>query len=338
MTGRKLAVLLGAGASYDVCPERGPIKEPIYRPPLVANLFEERAFDLTLEDYPAAHSIMSLVRTRMRPASGAKFEEVLGDLINNPSPYYQRQMTYVPLAFDSFFRKVSSRYTMEPINYSDLINRTIGQGIHTAYITLNYDTLLEQSLSKIAGRGLPTDDSYVSSSDWMLVKLHGSVGWGYPWASTDDAGNLRDAAAKLGSPERTADRIRVGLPESLVADNELFYPAIALPIAGKYGFVCPPKHIEALAAFLDACESYLFIGLSAQDEDLLEFLTKSVRRSHRVEIVGKDDVEQVEGRLLRGVRQFTPSPQCVVKTFGGGFTAYLEGECDRFISSLGAGT
>ena len=330
----KLAVILGAGASHDVCPDRGPIKDKKWTPPLVDTMFEGGALDEVLSQHPEAQALMSSVRTKLR--AGGVFEEILRSYSDDPNGHIQWQMAFVPIALHEFFFRVSNNYTSEAINYSHLVNSTVGQGIQTAYVTLNYDTLLEMSLARITGAGFGNLDSYVSSPDWILVKLHGSVGWGYPWDTTERIGEPRAAALENEPPPALAESIEVGLPRLMWAHDRLFYPALSLPVVGKYGFVCPPQHIDALRRFMIDCANFLFVGFSAKDRDLLDFLADTVQTFRCLHVVaGENDLEGVVERLAGAVPKLSNLRVEQIRADGPigfsnfGFSRYLEQNIDH---------
>lgn len=336
----KLAVVLGAGASHDVCPDAdtGTISDPQWRPPIVATMFGRGALDRVLPGHPEAAALMSIIRTEVR--AGVTFEESLRRCADSEDPRVQRLVPFVPIALHEFFFRVSNEYTWEAINYSHLIGRTIGQGIQTAYITLNYDTLLEMSLRKITGVTFDSAESYICSPDWILVKLHGSVGWGYPWPTDEWIPNMVMAARSNKPPERRSEEIQVGLRREMYRNGrtrELFYPALALPVVGKSGFVCPPSHVEALRQFLSDCRDFLFIGFSASDEDLLDLLNETIGNVYpQVAVVTGGDLVEVAQRLV------TKLPQCNVtfdigrRGFNDGFSHFLEKDLDRVLRPLTA--
>ncbi len=342
----KLAVILGAGASHGVCPAgSGVVKNEFLKPPITETMFNGTALDGVLARHPEAAALMSSVRTEV--AANVPFEESLRRYLDNTNAYIQRQLAFVPIALHTFFFLVSAEYTSEAINYSHLLNRTIGEGIHTAFMTVNYDTLLEMSLTRTTGVVFDSLQSYVSSPDWILVKLHGSVGWGYPWIedghmnmATDIGGDwARNLASHNPPPSRDPDLIRAGRNNFLYADGRALYPALALPVAGKYGFVCPPSHVSALKTFLADCENYLFIGFSANDQDLLDLLKETVRTARSFFTVTgglHKESQAVAGRLMEAVPQFRGPYRLGAKHFGLGFTAYLghrEG-LDYLVSAL----
>ena len=110
----KLVIILGAGASFDVCPEDGPIKNPDWKPPIVSNLFESGALDETLGRFPEAQTMMSRIRTQVRNKGGRVFEDTIRRHMDDADPYIRRQMVHVPIALYSHFETVSRQYTREP--------------------------------------------------------------------------------------------------------------------------------------------------------------------------------------------------------------------------------
>lgn len=308
------------------------MKRPEWRPPVVADLFSTKSFDMVLRNYPAAQALMSSVRTEVR--SGQPFERAIKSHVQNPNPYVQRQVREVPIALHQFFYRVSHNYTTEAINYSDVLNRTIGNGIETAFITLNYDTLLERSLQKIVGESFRTRDSYVGSKDWLLVKLHGSIDWGYPWASSPIP--ALEAVRQLEPPDRKGELIEIGLSGDLHRENTLYYPAMALPVEGKYGFVCPPDHIARLKGFITDCQAYLFIGCSGSDEDMFEFIGGNPGQVLLGGLVtGKSDHTEVLRRFRARVPAAISPPLSGDRyIFSGGFTKFLEQKLDSFLADL----
>ena len=328
----KLAIILGAGASFDVCPDEGPILDPSWCPPVVASLFATKSFDMVLKDFPAAQALMSSVRTAVR--GGKPFEAEIKAHVENENPYVQRQVKELPVALQQYFFRVSNSYTAEAINYSALVNRTVGQGIRTAFITLNYDTLLEQSLQKVTGTSFVERNAYIKSNDWLLAKLHGSVDWGYWWAST--ASPVSEAVNQFEPPRQGRDLIQVGLDADLRRDNVVYYPAMVLPVQGKYDLVCPPEHTTRLEEFLADCSAYLFIGCSGNDEDLFDFLTSCVRQVLLGGLVtGGIDHTDVRQRFAKKMPAVLSSPLGREKhVYQHGFTPFLAEKLDGFLADL----
>ena len=269
------------------------------KPPIVSDLLESKAFNGFLNNHLDAADILSDVRAET--SNGVSFEVALRRQQDSSNEHIGSKMRFVPIALEQFFYRVSEDYTNQPENYSALVGRTVGRGITTAFVTVNYDTILDQVLCRYRpgprDNRLRTVGSYVASPDWLLVKLHGSVDWGYRYGTPTEG--IADTLLTQGL--RTFDRAEIEVaddPYGLRIGPAELYPALALPVTGKPGFVCHPSHEAALVELLQDCSNFLFIGFSAKDSDLLDFLTEHVRTVQRLRIVtAPDDMEGVQKRL-----------------------------------------
>jgi len=315
----RLAIILGAGASHDCVPKLRPgeqarlgdqshlIKQRDYQPPIVSGMFRSKAFNEFLNQHPEAADIFNAIRMEM--SEETSFEVALRRRWESDNQHIRLKMRFVPRALQQFFWRVSISYTDQPANYVSLVSGTVGRGITTAFVTLNYDTILDKVLSRF--RSWPHEESltlgsYISLPDWLLVKLHGSVDWGY---RLNVKGYLTDA--DLATQEfRDRDRAEIqvldGAQEPRIGPYAAL-PALALPIEGKYGFVCPPHHEEALVDYLQGCPNFLFVGFSARDQDLLDLLSDNVSSVRRLWIVtGPNDQDDVK-KNLRSIKPFRTS-------------------------------
>jgi hypothetical protein len=267
-------------------------------------MFRNTAFNRFLNQHLEAADIFNAIR--MQISEETSFEVALRRRWESDNQYIRSKMRYVPKALQQFFWRVSISYTDQPANYIALVSETVGRGIKTAFVTLNYDTILDKVLSRFRSRphdkSLPLE-SYISSPDWLLVKLHGSIAWGY---QLDHEGQLTDA--DFATQEfRDRDRAKIQVlndPQDLRIGSYAALPALALPIEGKYGFVCPPGHEAALVDYLQGCTNFLFVGFSARDRDLLDFLSANVSEVRRLWIVtGPEDQDDVK-KNLRSIAPF----------------------------------
>jgi hypothetical protein len=307
----RLAIILGAGASFDCVPQFNTsdwedlgrpehfVKQPEYQPPIVSKMLGSEAFNGFLNSHLEAADIFNDIR--MEVSKEVSFEKVLRSRWESTNRHIRYKMRFVPIALREFFHRVSQDYTDQPANHIALVGQTVGRGITTAFVTVNYDTILDKVLCRFRdGRDdkrLATVGSYVSEPDWLLVKLHGSVDWGYRLGANEGTAQAAVAAHELRAFGRTEIEVAPNLRE-LRDGPTPFYPALALPVEGKFGFVCPPSHEEALVRHLQDCDNFLFIGFSARDSDLLECLSENVRSVRRLWIVtGPGDLEDVKKRL-----------------------------------------
>jgi hypothetical protein len=219
-----------------------------------------------------------------------------------------------------------------------------------AFATLNYDLFLEKALQVPSlGGTIDSLDAYVRPN-WLLAKLHGSVNWGR--SIKDWLGRVphrNDFELDLsGVGEARADEmleptIRLlpgpGLAgrEQRWLDREPYYPALVVPVEGKYGFVCPPEHLEQLTEFLRECRNILVIGCSGRDQDLLDLLHDSITRCDvffLVDVDGQEGAARTHGRFVRAVPQFQQTGRGRVALFGDGFSRFIEDQgVELFASS-----
>lgn len=331
----KLAVILGAGASHDVCcfdQDKVTIDREL-RPPTIKTLFKG-AFDETLRSYPDAQALLATVRNVIQGRDPElTFENALRRQLESDNEDVVRMVRDVPFALHDYFWRISDGYTSDPINYSDLVIRTARNGIDTAFITVNYDTLLEKALTNVTGVEFGEEEQYVRpQKNFMLAKLHGSVGWGYSWIAESKRGDKRKWLSRLPSFEFAS--IRMGLNDNLSYRDSFHYPALALPVPGKGPFTCPKAHILAIQDFLTDCRYHLFIGFSANDTDVLKLLNDCVKHAPRLVgiVVEKRDRGDVQDRLARGVPVFSGADVFPpLEDDNDGFTWFLRNHLGEFV-------
>jgi len=354
--GTRLAVILGAGASYD-CASIGVTSiDHNYRPPLTSGIFEgRRPFQTILEKYPKARTLASTIAVRV--TRGEPLEAVLRGLRNSKEEHIIRQFWQIPLYLQELFGEISFNYTSEAENYSYLANRLLGSEFEkVAFVTLNYDLLLEKSVGTITSNSgiqwKPKELSFYVELNrkWMLIKLHGSVNWGRVLVTRRRMGGWTHE----GMLDHF-DALALSLERSLVRDitvlsshqdrsiqtggtHNLCYPAISVPVEGKYEFVCPKEHVDAAKDFLSSCHNFLIIGASGKDKDLLELLRDNIKKTDVVGFVeaSQDAVQEVEDRFLAEVPQFRTQrlPLQYIEGFGG-FIRNKGRSLDDFVDVLG---
>jgi hypothetical protein len=180
MSGR-LVVVIGAGASHDCASDPAKRRED-RRPPLVKDLFG-KDFDYLLGRYPLAQAAADEIRQAIDPESkdALQLEDYLREQMRDSTDSYTSlRYRQIPLYLQDLLFAVGNvtgeGYTTEPSNYNALNNAVLKLD-DVLYLTLNYDTLLDDRLFNY--RKLETLDSYVTpDSSFALVKLHGSVNWG----------------------------------------------------------------------------------------------------------------------------------------------------------------
>jgi hypothetical protein len=352
--GKRLTVILGAGASYDSTPIAVGEIDKSYTPPLTSQIFEGRKpFQRILEKYPKARALASTIAVKVQ--RGESLEAVLRDLRDSQEEHIVKEFIQVPLYLQELFWEVSFRYTSEFVNYTNLVSRLLYSDIEqVVFVSLNYDLLLEKSLGTIiSGSGTrwqPVDLSfyYDPNRKWQLIKLHGSVNWvrlvrrlgSIDWTDETVLDRLDSLGLQLDNSLDPNINVVSGYQQRWIkrAGSKLVcYPAITVPVEGKYEFVCPSEHIVILKEFLDSCRNFLIIGASGRDRDLLDILKDNVQDCTVLGIVdfGADQVRNVFDRFSSRVLQFYV-PR-VKRLYSEGFSKFIlagEDSLDEFLSEL----
>jgi hypothetical protein len=351
--GKRLTVILGAGASYDCTSIGVTAINYDYRPPLTSGIFEGRKpFQTILENYPKARALTSTISIRVN--QGEPLEAVLRDLRDSKEEHIIRPFRQVPLYLQELLGEISIQYTSEPANYSYLVTRLFGSEFEkVAFVTLNYDLLLERCIGTAWSRsGISWKPNHLSfyfepDRQWMLIKLHGSANWGRlikrqvkpQWTHEEMLERIDTLALHL--EKELAPEITVLASHNQrwlnVGGMNLCYPAISVPVEGKYEFVCPPDHVRALRSFLNSCENFLLIGISGRDEDLVDLLKENIKDCGAVGIVegNAKAADEVEQRFYNRVPQFREAKEKKSYAAGfGGFTMGIGRPLENFLTLL----
>ena len=338
-----VAVVFGAGASFD-CVDL-PVEEVIAgaRPPLTAQIFDP-GFGQFFAPYSDASMLVSTIKTQIR--DGQPLEAILRDYSQTTALHRRAQFTQLPLYLRDLFTWVSDEYTRNPTNYSHLAHELITSFDRAIFVTLNYDRLLEKVLS-VPSLGGPIEgiENY-DRPRWSLAKLHGSVDWVRRslgiYAPTNLGGNSMhpfylNSLAEFSYRHLSVDdvfgsEITFMLPGGeMMSDGYLYYPAIVAPVEGKYGFACPAAMVSGLEASLQECRHVLVIGASGKDLDLIELLQRSLGQVVNYHFVGSGpDLEAASVRFSRGVPQLRAAPMAQIHSDG--FTGFLKNGFAKFIS------
>jgi hypothetical protein len=280
--GENALVILGAGASRDIIPpvpNQARIEEE-YQSPVTAELFGEgRAIRERIEKYEGVLQLASNLTIRLRSQT---LESILAEFSKSREPRRQAQFRQIPLYLQDLFWDISWRYTNEAINYTHLIDELFEVFDHVTFLTLNYDLFMERALGiATLSKVLAPLGSYVSSK-WLLVKLHGSASWGrklleYTAVDRNREGS-HDAYLEVIATARLNENlgeIQLLAPANRwIRTQPLYYPALTVPVDGKYEYNCPRAHLEALKDRLPDCSHVLAIGVSGKDQDLLDLMNQ----------------------------------------------------------------
>ena len=350
---KKLTVILGAGASYGLNPVNPvshggkPLDNENYRPPLAKDIFHgSREFRAILNKYPLAETLASDIDRRIRQnKDGIGLEQILKNyqtlLTQGNDTLVTRQFLQIPLYLNELFGEISTHFTKQPDEYNTLVNLCLTNVDEVLFLTLNYDTLLEIPLSRNFGTDFNGENNYIENKEWALVKLHGSVNWykqftSYQFQEANDReyfGILKRSALPLPLAK---DFTFVSMRDHAYkyVGNAPVYPAITVPVDGKYDLNCPESHLEKAKEFLSDCHNYLIVGTSGRDKDLLDLL-KSHASGGRILLIGGSDqgVKSARENFMLHIPQF----QSNFDTFyhASGFSVFVDsGKLDEFLERL----
>lgn len=347
-----LMVIFGAGASYDsysvipppaVDPDR-PLPDGYrhhfgeylpYRPPLTVELFSRKSFvDEVLGEYRELQRHLAVLRD---PPSGSVEQEFehLRDQSEHEALLALR--FYLQLLFSHVVREWLQQIKGgAATNHAALLHRiknaTKG-GEDVLLVTFNYDTMLEAALASqdmVTIKGIP---DYLTTN-YKVIKLHGSVNWVHPVRSTVDTRNgTKETARNLirMAPELDIDNDNFVFlrPETNFLDHpggllltdarEVNVPAIAVPIVTKKNYECPKDHLRLLETSISDVTKLLLIGWRAGEEHFLSML-RGLNNDTRIMIVssGPNGAGQVREKLLSA-----EIPNASISLSDKGFTGFL---------------
>jgi hypothetical protein len=347
--GKRLTVILGAGASCDSVSIPVSATNNKYKPPLTNRIFEGRPeFQSILDRYPKARALASTIAVRIN--QGVPLEAMLRTFRDSKEEHEVRGFMQIPLYLQELFGEISINYTSEPVNYGYLVNRLMRSDMdEVAFVTLNYDLLLEKSLAEIhfgpKQKWWPSQFRFYleRGRKWFLVKLHGSVNWGRRMTVRPPDHSHQGLLACVDQFALKLDEVldpEIHLVQSHQkrwGGSAFFYPAISVPVEGKYQFVCPPDHVDALRSFLRSCQNFLIIGISGRDEDLVDLLKENITDCAAVGIVegSPNAAEEVARRFEHLVPQFRKAKERKKYMEGfSGFTTAIGRSLEDFLTVL----
>jgi len=109
------------------------------------------------------------------------------------------------------------------------------------------------------------------------------------------------------------------------------YPALAIPIQTKHGYVCPESHIDELKETLRSVEKILIIGWKAADENLLEIFEEVIKHPVEFTIVAGQNSKSVKTTVERIQKKVKTATFVIVNKR---FTDFMGGQesIDFFLS------
>lgn len=321
-TKRSLIVVVGAGASLDCAVPGFPgATDNLWLPPLTKDLFASRGSFLgILQEYPYAISAATEFVRRNTLGEKLQIEAFLRERKEARNHIHQREFHHVVLYLQRLFWEISRRYFLHRRHgnaYLDLLTQIHSRSPQDGFsdvclVSMNYDLLLDLAVETKFGVPLSRIDLFLDFYPrWSLVKFHGSVNWAIQ-VKVDRERTVQRVKtfdfvkpfvdANMAAVEPADSPIMVVDPEQIMGGQKdsIFYPALSVPVLGKYQPVCPENQIHALRRALSADEiALLIIGFSARDKDIMDELKSCWPRLQWLNVVNGD-----KERGIDVIRQF----------------------------------
>jgi hypothetical protein len=348
-----LLTVFGAGASFDsvdlsLAPKlaRWVEIESEYRPPLAAQLFDERPdFVAEMNRWPQVAPLIPRLRTAT--AHGGAVEEVLRK-IQEEADKFRLRLSHL-MALEYYLINILDRPIWKWLhaagsstNYVELVDkieRAYGGESGALFVTFNYDLMLELAFDSVYARQIRGIDDYVLDTAPALIKPHGSVDWVQCLPPGPDPGIPGDSAdAVIESAPRLnfsgGEILKHPNPGAGIGIGQVWHPAIAIPVDRTKTFVCPDQHLARLTEDLKAVSHMLVIGWRASEAHFLDLMNKNLRSDPPIDlcIVDKDmgavSAQESLQRAL-GADRFAP-----VELHRDGFSAFVRDDrSDEWLSA-----
>lgn len=369
--GEVLLVIIGAGASYDCIPineayareqrPAAPCAEPRpflqMRPPLTKDLASPTVFYNELASrYPACRPVLSELRRRLGPATGTAqaitLEEALADYAagREVDPLVGRHLAAIrfylrDLLWESTEAMLSPVLTGGVTNYTELVRRCYrwarSTDGHVCFINFNYDFLLEQACADHGWLVIDDMGTYTADRHASVLKPHGSVRWVWvaaPSGTWTDRAQVDQGSIESGEPvdpgalHLTTVADPSYRPSQAVMDTDRRWPALALPMRGKTGFVWPAEQRARLDSLQGRVRRLLTVGWRALEPHFTPLLQPLVMsRSRAVTVMGGPFGEEDAIGTRDELQLADPAQRRSIdyQLTGTGFSRFLDGDGDR---------
>ena len=186
-----------------------------------------------------------------------------------------------------------------------LIGETFGQTESVAIVTFNYDTLIENAITKVTGWEYGHLNTYPGGT-FKLFKLHGSTTWGREldigWTG-ENTSRVQDAITDALLARGNVISSRYARWEGASTNGHYWVPAIAVPLLDKPDFECPQAHIDELVGLLPQVDRVITIGWRGQESAFLDLLDHDLPVGGvPLDVVGTSNAQEVAKRLALQAR------------------------------------
>jgi hypothetical protein len=364
VTNLMIMVIFGAGASYDSCPtydlqfanRNRPQINNRDGPPLANELFDSTRpiFAGWMDRFSAVKEVVPFLQNPP-PNSSVEHElEKLQAEANDRGLRFSMYRKRQQLAAVRFYLRHMliecernwSRITHDITNYKTLVDRIETfrkDGEAVCLVTFNYDTILEEALRTRLGIIVQDVADYIAE-DYKVIKVHGSTNWVHQVvapaiknvqkrADNDIANELITSAAPLGLKFGGLTIDTSGNMAKSSVGDQVFYPALAIPVETKSEYECPESHVRILQDCLPTVSKLLIIGWRATEHRFLEMLTEKIGRRLRLMVVtgSEEGSKEIVDRLMKsGLTLKTDGIEFNTQGFS---NFIISKQCDKFLKA-----
>jgi hypothetical protein len=334
-----LLVIAGAGASYDSAPDYPILRHNAAaaavpdRPPLAMELFATRPeFLPDLDVFPQCKPIIPHLRPRPDHSIETELERLQKEAETNPRRH--RQLAAVRFYLQRMLTRCGHNWyegrARGVTNYLTLIDAIQNYGatsLPVTIVTFNYDRLIERALHEI-GIEISQLEHYIADPNCKLIKLHGSVDWAHEVETTIRAVNGRNEQLIQDEIIDRAAELRISrgylytpaFQAWVAASGSVLFPALAIPVARKQQFECPPDHVEALQRCLPSVRKILIVGWRGTETHFLDMLRAHLQgHVQALAVCG----EQTSGAAVLSELVAAEVPISSGEAFNGGFSEFI---------------
>lgn len=324
----KKMFVFGAGASaFSVFNEDlETFRNAPYSPPIGNELFGKK-FQAIFKKYKGVELSLASLKAFGNDVEGF-FESEWTDITNSYNPSVVARHINIVFYLKELFSKISKE-TIDNFNdstlYSAYINKlqkylSKNKTEKIAFVSFNYDTILDHYLSQFFNAPLNSLTDYVkfNTNPFLLFKPHGSCNWGWRFTKAFLESNPGDISKylydnqtsfnelyfkHLGSPyemiyekswgqelelnKNTNGKFTINKNRIEVIQNkdEQYFPSLLIPYKDKDEMVMPYYHNSVMKWYINQMEDLYLIGWKGNEDAFNTLLENQAHRLKRIFII-----------------------------------------------------
>lgn len=324
----KKMFVFGAGASaFSVFKEDLPdFRNFAYSPPIANELFSKK-FQFHIKKHKGVELALPSLRACGNDVEGF-FESEWKGIIESHNPMVASRHINIIYYLKELFSKISTETINEFYDcnlyslFVDKIQKYLSKSKNekVAFVSFNYDTILDHYLSQFFSAPLDSMTDYVNfnSKPFFLFKPHGSCNWGWKFSADfikSNSGNIPDLLFKnqtsftdlyfthLGSPnemiyqsswgremqlgnnETGKFTINKNKIEVIQSNEEQYFPSLLIPYKDKDQMIMPYYHFDLMQWYFNDMEDLYLIGWKGNESSFNTLLKTHIHRLKRIFII-----------------------------------------------------